>query len=88
MEELTRKVGHYGGSRTKGGALWGNSHERWGIMGELTLDVRHYGGTHKRWGIMGELTQEVRLYGGTYTKGGSLWRNSHERWGILGELTR
>ena len=62
------------GEHTRGGALWGNSHEMWGIMGELTREVGHYGGTHmrggalwgnshERWGIMGEHTKGGALRG-------------------------
>ena len=53
MVELTREVRH----------LWWNSHERWGIMGELTLDVRHYGGTHERRGIMGNSHERWGIMG-------------------------
>ena len=33
----------------RGGELWENSHERWGILRK----------SHERWGIAGELTREV-----------------------------
>ena len=48
LEELTREVRHYGGTHTRGEALWGNSHERWGIMGEHTRGGALWWNSHER----------------------------------------